>query len=86
MEGGRRRDCAVQCFCEAEMREEQSVTRGDPVVSLLVRSRDNTLWRQRSLIIPFKRTERNPSSHPLLLLLLLPSPPLPPPLRGTNAP
>lgn len=47
---------------------------------------DNTLWRRCSLIIPFKRTERNPSSHPLLLLLLLPSPPLPPPLCSTDAP
>lgn len=61
-------------------------TRGDPLVSLLVQSRDNTLWRRCSLIIPFKRTERNPSSHPLLLLLLLPSPPLPPPLCSTDAP
>lgn len=61
------------------------VTRGDPVVSLLVQSRDNTLWRRCSLIIPFKRTQRNPSSHPFLLLLLLPSPPLPPPLPSTDA-
>lgn len=54
------------------------VTRGHPVVSPLVQSRDNTLWRQRSLIIPFKPTEHNPFAHSLLLPLLPPSPPLPP--------
>lgn len=86
-------DVFARCVCEAFQhlcalcvyQSRVPETRGDPVVSLLVRSRDNTLWRQRSLIIPFKRTERNPSSHPLLLLLLLPSPPLPPPLCSTNA-